>query len=174
MKRSFLAFALLPLLFIVGCNAQVTAINVSNVIKSVLNIAKDEVPQFPAADQPIATNFINLGYTLDAQVDTCVGSVGNKKTKILSCFNTFAAGLLSPTELVQLRILSPKAQSRVTLYATAAVIAINGIEAAWGGTPVAQPVIGTPPTAAELRRFANQVQNVNPSAGDLVAWADLR
>jgi hypothetical protein len=152
---------LLPILlcctFLVGCSAQNKAVQISAILADILNILKAEIPNVPASDQAGVASFVNLGLTLDGQANTCIAGAGNTKASLLNCFSVFAAGLLSPTELTQLRILSPKAQADVELGATAVIIAINGIEADWGGTALPMPTIGTPPTTSELQQLGEQL-----------------
>jgi hypothetical protein len=159
MKRYILALALSSTLLMSGCSAQSTAQSVSNIIVGILNIVQAEIPQLPPSDQAAVQSFITLGFNLDSQANICIASAGNTKAKLATCLTTFASGLLSPTELTQLRILGPAAQKNVQLGATAAIIAINGILTQWGQPVVPNPAIASiQPTPAELHSLSARLQ----------------
>jgi len=162
-----------------GCtNTAQVAISVQSAIGSIFDVAIADVPSlqqagaFSAADATAISGFLQAGKTLDGQLGTCITdatNAGSKKVAFLSCFNTFANGLMSPAELAQLRILSPGAQQRVQLWVTAATLALNTAISAAGGTPTPVPVtIGTSaaPSTEELREFA---QRLNLSREELRA-----
>lgn len=141
-------------LMISGCNGLQTAQRAQSAIQVALNIAAVEENVVPVQDQAIYKNFVTLGNTLNGQLLTCIGNVGGlmgKGAKFASCFNTFAQGILSPTELAQLRLLSPTTQAKIQLYVTAVVAGVNIAIAAFGGTPATTPVIGTAPSNAQLQ-----------------------
>lgn len=140
--RIFLAICLIAIsLTMTGCSAQQTAQDVSNIVGGILNIAQQEEQALPPQDVAVMTPWVTLGLSLKGQADTCIAAAGNTKAKLASCLTAFIGGLLSPTELAQLRILSPATQKKVQLYATAALIAINGALTNWGQTPQANPTI---------------------------------
>src|SRR5579871_1053987 len=93
-----------------GCNAADAARRAQSVIAAVLQIAQAEEPVLPPTDAAIVAPWVTLGVTLDGQLETCLATAitnGSKKSAFLACFNTFSQGLLGPTELAQLRVLSP-------------------------------------------------------------------
>lgn len=141
-----------------SCSAQQTAQNISNVVGGILNIAQAEEPALPQADAAVITPWIALGFTLQGQANTCIAAAGNTKSKLATCLTAFVGGLLSPTEMAQLRILSPAAQKKVQLWATACLIAINGALTNWGQSPQPNPTLATGPTAAELNVLSAQLR----------------
>jgi hypothetical protein len=153
MKKLILPLAL-SLVLLTGCNGLQTAQRAQSAIQVALNIAAVEENLVPVQDQAIYKNFVTLGNTLNGQLGTCITNVGGimgKGAKFASCFNTFAQGVLSPTELAQLRLLSPATQARIQLYVTAVVAGVNIAIAAFGGTPATTPVIGSAPSTSELQ-----------------------
>ncbi len=166
---------MLLLLMTTGCNATTTAQDFANVIAGILNIAKAEIPALPPADAAIVTQWTTLGTTLDAQLQTCITdatAAGGKKAAFLACFNTFAAGIASPAELAQLRVLSAGSQSKVQLWVTAIILGVNAALTSFGGTPAATPqVAALPASHEELAQLARQIglprrqAGVSPSDG---------
>ena len=132
MKNILAVCVLSIMLTLSGCSAQQTAQNISNVVGGILSIAQQEEQALPSADVAVMTPWVTLGISLNAQTNTCIAAAGNTKAKLATCLTTFVGGLLSPQELAQLRILSPATQKKVQLYATAALIAINGALTQWG------------------------------------------
>jgi hypothetical protein len=133
-----------------GCNAATTAQNFANVITSILNIAKAEVPALPPADAAIVQQWAALGTTLEAQLQTCIAgatAAGGKKAAFLACFNAFAAGFASPTELAQLRVLSSASLGKVQLWVTAIVLGVNAALASFGGTATPTPQVAAEPVS---------------------------
>lgn len=143
MKRVLSVLAVTLALTMSACNAQQTAQSISNVLAGILNIAQAETPTIPAADQAQFTSWVTLGQTLQGQLNTCIAASGSTKAKLNTCLTTFASGLLAPAEMTQLRIMSVHSQSRVQLYATAAIIAVNGILTQFGATAVPAPTVTT-------------------------------
>ncbi|HTW24050.1 MAG TPA: hypothetical protein VMD78_10650 [Candidatus Baltobacteraceae bacterium] len=141
-----------------GCNATTTAQDFANVITGILNIAKAEIPALPPADGAIVAQWTTLGATLDGQLQSCIAaatSAGGRKTAFLACFNTFAQGLMSTSELAQLRVLSSGSQSKVQLWVTAVSLGINAALSAFGGAAQPAPSVSAQqPTKAELLAFA--------------------
>ncbi len=168
MKRKLFAIflALGFSVVLVGCSVQQTAQEINTSVLGVLNIATAEIPQLPAGDQATVAGFVALGKTLNIQASTCITGAGNTKANILQCFNTFLAGLLNPTELAELRILSIPAQTKVELYATAITIGINIAFTQWGKTTAPLPAIAPVPTSAELHYLSAQLE----ASGYPVQW----
>jgi len=132
----------------------------------VISIAQAEVPVLPPADSAILKQWTDLGVTLDAQLRGCIaGNTSGKAATFLVCFNSFAAGIASPAEMAQLRILSKGSQSKVQLYVTATVLGVNAAIVAFKGTATPVPQVGTatPATSAELHDLARQL-NVSATA----------
>lgn len=157
MKKT-LAIAVLAFVSCIGlssCNGQATAQKAQQIISAVFQTAQAEESAVPVADRPGYTNFVNLGLSLSAQLATCNGNVSGlmgKGAKFASCFNTFAQALLSPTELAQLRILSPATQAKLQLYVTAAIAGVNVV------VSFTQPQIASQPaSSADLRALGHRV-----------------
>lgn len=153
-KRILSLFLGISVLFCMACNASTTAEKAYSVVDAILTVAQSEVAIVPQADQAAYTNFVTLGETLNDQLHSCLTGASNSKPKLLACFNAYAVGLSSPTELTQLRILSPATQKKVQLYLTAIVTGVNVAVAAFGGTQSAPPAITQAPTKAELRQLS--------------------
>jgi hypothetical protein len=145
---------------VAGCNATADAQHFESVLNGIIQIAQAEVPALPPADGAILKQWTDLGVTLDAQLRGCIaGNTGGKTATFLACFNSFAAGIASPAELAQLRILSPASQSKVQLYVTAAILGVNAALVAFKGTAAPVPQVGSAPAPsnAELRGLAKQL-----------------
>ena len=148
MKKLVLILPVLCLL--IGCNALQRAQDFSKAIAGVLSIAQAEIPALPSSDGMILNQWVNLGNTLEGQLNTCINAASGSGSFAM-CFNTFAAGLLSPTELAQLKILSAGSQSKVQLYATAIILGVNAALDFFGSTAQPAPVIAAvQPTQQEL------------------------
>jgi len=158
MKTFFAVCVLTITLSLTGCSAQQTAQNISNVLGGILNIAQQEEQALGQADAAILSHWVTLGLTLKGQTDTCIGAAGNTKAKLATCLTAFVGGLLSPQELAGLRIMSTASQKKVQLYATAALIAINGALTQWGQPAQPNPTIAVAPSTAEVRRLSAQLQ----------------
>jgi len=160
LRLAVVACALLALMS-TGCSASATAQDFANVLSGIINIAKAEIPALPAADASIVTQWTTLGTTLDAQLQSCITvatAAGGKKTAFLACFNTFAAGIASPSELAQLRVLSAGSQGKAQLWVTAIILGVNAAFTSFGGAPAATPqVAAVQPTHAELAELARRV-----------------
>ena len=160
---------MLLLLMALGCNATKTAQDFANVIAGILNIAKAEIPALPPADAAIVAQWTTLGTTLDAQLQTCITNAtaaGGKKAAFLACFSTFAAGIASPAELAELRVLSAGSQSKVQLWVTAIILGVNAALTSFGGTPAATPQVAVLPASHEdLAQLARQVGLPRREAG---------
>ena len=154
MKKYVAVFALFAVsLGMSGCNPYSDATKAETVISALLNIAKAEEPVLSPADAAILTPWVNLGTTLNGQLQTCIAAGGTmgKSGTFTTCFNAFAAGLLNPTELAQLRLLSASSQGRVQEIVSGVVVAINII------VPLVTPSVSdSTPTHDQLRTFAKQ------------------
>lgn len=167
MKRAAILPILILSMCLSGCNAYGTASNTASVIGQIIALAQADLPALVTAgvisssDQTTIQGFLTLGSTLQTQLTSCVNGAhlaGNKKSAFAACFTAFSSGLLSSTELAQLRILSPSAQAKVQLWVTAIVLAVNAVLALTGSTSVAQPAIAsTPATSTDLRAFGNRL-----------------
>lgn len=145
-RRFGMAAVVLVCFGLSACNGLQTATRAQGIITAVLNVAAAEEPSVPAADQAAFTNWVNLGKTLDGQLSACITNVGGvtgKGAKFSVCFNTFASGLLSSSELAQLRVLSPGSTSKVQAVVTAIVTGVNVAFAAFGGSSLQAPSVGS-------------------------------
>lgn len=157
-------FLLTPVLAIamIGCNSTPLQVaqRAEDVLTAVITVAAAETPAIPVADQAAYNNFITLAKTLDNQLATCINGVTGMTgttAKFAACFTAFTAGLFSPTELQELRILNPATQAKVQLYATAIVTGVNVALAFFGSATATSPVIGPAPTTSQLRALRTQV-----------------
>lgn len=158
-KLVMLALCLLCVGTMVGCNAQQAAQTTSNVINGILNIAQAEEAALSPTDSAIMTPWVNLGFTLDSQLNTCINAAGGTKAKLASCITGFTSGLLSPAELAQLRILSPAVQTKVQIVATAVIIAVNGALTQFGAAAQPNPTVAAvPATHAELHELSARLE----------------
>jgi len=157
--KSLIIFASAALLCmsLTACNqtpAQ-TADRVEVVVQGVLQIAQAEESALPPADAAILKPWVDLGNTLNSQLGSCIAASGSSSSKLATCFNAFASGLLSPQELAQLKIISPSSQNRVQLWATAIIAGVNVALTAFKAANAPTPQIAATPTSArELRNFA--------------------
>lgn len=148
---------LLACLFCFGCNSLQKAQDAERVVNGILTIARAEESALPAKDVAIIKPWVDLGFTLDGQLQTCNSAAGSggKDAVFAGCFNAFATGLLNPTELAQLRLLSTTSQSKAALWATAIILGVNTALDVFGATQQPMP----------------QVADVPPSHDDLVILA---
>lgn len=155
------SIAVLVVLF-AGCNPATTAQDFANVIAGIFNIAKAEVPALPADDAAIVAQWTTLGTTLEGQLQTCITgatTAGGKKAAFLTCFNAFAGGIVSPSELAQLRVLTSGSQAKVQLWVTAIILGVNAALTAFGGTPTATPQVAAQPSShQDIVALARHVQ----------------
>jgi len=159
MKKLIVVPVLALVLSLSACNGYSVASTTSRVIGAILQVAAAEEPNLPAVDQGAFTSFVTLGQTLNAQLGTCLTAANSstlgKSGKFLACFNTFASGLNSPSELTALRLLSPATQAKVQLYITGIVTGVNVAVAAFGGAQAATPTVSqVQPTPAQLQQLA--------------------
>jgi hypothetical protein len=158
--KKLLAVPVLLALSCAGCSSPYqTAVSFQKVIAGVLSIAQSGVSALPAADQPIASQWVAGATTLDGQLGTCITAAGTsaKAAAFGTCFDTFATGLTSPAELAQLRVMSATSQAKVELWATAAVLAVNGFLDVYDLVEQAQPQIAAAPSHRDLVAFAHRV-----------------
>jgi len=144
-------------LALIGCNAQQKAQDVYNVIGAVVAVAQAEAVNVPPADQVVYNGFVTLAGTLADQLKVCITASGTKSAKLLACFNAYAVGLSSPTELAQLRILSPTVQKKVQLYVTSLVVGVNVALRFFGGAQVAPPSVAPTPAKADVDQLRNEI-----------------
>lgn len=163
--RKLLSLLMVPVLCafaLTGCTAAQGAQTADSVIKGILAVAQDEEAALPASDAAIMAPWVSLGQTLEGQLASCISgatSGGSKSSAFVGCFNTFASGLLNPTELAQLRIMTAKSQSHVQLVVTTIAIAVNGAFTAYNAATQTAPVITAAPSTAELQDFRESVEN---------------
>jgi hypothetical protein len=155
MKRLLLV---LPLMLLVGCNPLAKAQAAQQAITGIIAIAQGALPELPPADAAILKPWTDLALTLDNQLKTCIAGASSN-SGFAVCFDAFAEGLLSPTELAQLHLLSPSAQSKAELWAMAAILAVNTALAYFGGP--AQPM----PTIAAQQPTHQQLDALRIDAG---------
>lgn len=166
-----LATLALCTIFLAGCSAQQSATDFANVLGSILNIAKAEEPALPPNDAAVITPWVNVGMTLEGQLQSCIVGAGpsGKKAAFVGCFNTFASGLVNPTELAQLRVVSAGSQSKVQLWATAVIIGVNAALTQFGGSTLPMPVVsGTPASSEQIGRFTEQVSSIDPQTAPFI------
>jgi hypothetical protein len=153
---------LVAMLTVAGCNTYQAALNAVNTAGQIFTIAQQDLPALeasgviPAKDVPAVTGWLNAGIALQGQAKTCVTAAGTSGTKAAlgNCLFVFANGLVSPTELANLRLLDKNTQQKVELWATAAVLAADGYCVIEGCTQASPPVITqAAPTAEELHNL---------------------
>lgn len=150
----FLAVSLLALSMI-GCSALEKATLASNLIGDVLTVAEAEKS---SVNNTSFDNFVDLGNTLQEQLNGCISGVSSSKAgSFLACFNSFASGLTSSTELAQLRVSDAATQHSAQIIITAIITGVNVGVKTFSGTLVTTPVVGTPATAAELNAVRAQL-----------------
>lgn len=162
MKRiSVIAVAILAVVSLAGCSALEKAQTAANVIGAILAVAQAEIPAVPPADQAGYSGFVTLGQALDSQLQACIVAANagvTKSGKFLACFNGFAAGLASPAEQAQLRLLNDKTRAKVQLYLVGVIAGVNVAVQSFGGTKLQAPVIGPAPASADLRALRMTVE----------------
>jgi hypothetical protein len=162
MRKSFVG--LLALMFVLsGCTSdqQIKVANtVYTVVEAVVTTAQQDLPAlvaagiFTPAEQPIVNGYLTILGSLNDQYQACLATAQTKLSKVLVCAQGFTTALNSSAVLSELRVLNPKAQSKVQLYIAAVQIALNVALVALG-TPAAQPpVLTQSATKAELHEFA--------------------
>lgn len=148
-----------------GCKQQPSVVSALNVVQQVIMLAQADLPALQvagtlsSADMGAITNWLSAASTIVAQGQTCVAGLGagGATSALANCVNTIGTGLLSPTEMAQLRIISPKAQHSVTIYVTAVVLGVNAVAAIVSATQTATPPVGGATASVspdELRTFA--------------------
>lgn len=160
-KFSLVGVAVLAAASLIGCSALQKAQTAANVIGAILAVAQAEVPAVPPADQAGYSGFVTLGQSLDSQLQACIVAANTgvtKSGKFLACFNGFAAGLGSPAEQAQLRLLSASTRAKVQLYLVGVIAGVNVAVQSFGGTKLQAPAVGPAPAAAEIRELRTQVE----------------
>jgi hypothetical protein len=172
-KRLFLAIPVLLAFALCGCSAFNDTLNGLNVVGQIVAVAQADLPAlqaagtFSAADETAAQNWLSGVASIQAQAVSCVNTIGSKgaKSAFAGCVTAIGTGLLSPTEMAQLRILSPKAQKQVTIWVTAVVLATNAVAAIVNAAPTVTPAIVLPPASTqELNEFKSRL-NLDPAWG---------
>ena len=116
LSRSFLVLSLCALMPLAGCNHYADAQNTVTVIGEIITTAQSDLPSlqaagvFSATEATAVTNYLTGAQRLDVQTGTCLAAIGanGAKAALLACFTVFANGLVSPTELADLR--NPESQ----------------------------------------------------------------
>lgn len=169
MKKYLMSIlAVVSVFSMAGCSGYQKAQAVYNVIESIVNVAQADLPALQAAgvfspgEAPIIGGYVQLVGTLNGQYGACITNAQNSTLatsgKFVGCLNVFSAGLADPKELASLRLLNPRAQSKVQLWAAALQIGLNVGLSNFGAPQPQTPVIATvAPTVAELHQFASNV-----------------
>ena len=179
-KVGILAVAVLAL-GLGGCKQQPAVVSALNVVQQVISLAEADLPALQAAgtlsaaDVTAATNWLGVANTLVTQGQACVAGLGasGKAAALASCVNTIGTGLLSPAEIAQLRIISPKAQHSVAIYVTAVVLGVNAVATIVSATQTATPPVGS---ATSENVSPSELRAVALRAGlshSQLAWAGL-
>lgn len=150
LKIASLALVLCGTTFLSGCSATTEAQKIQSVVDGIVHIIAVDVPALPPQDASVAQPWTALLVSLDSQLDSCVANAttsGGKKATFLACFNSFAAGVENPQELAQLRIMSPASQTKVEIWATAVILAVNTALTDWGSAAQPTPVVTSAPVA---------------------------
>jgi hypothetical protein len=152
-----------------GCSNYKTAETAYHVMESLLAIATAEIPQLQASgiysdsDTALANRYLTAVGNLNDQYEACLSNAQNttlnKKSKFLDCLSVFTAGLTDPAELAALRVMSPKAQQKFSLYVVAFQVGLNAAIQALGGqvSPPVQVSSTTAPTKAELDELKQNI-----------------
>lgn len=174
MKRAILGIALFAAIGVTGCDKTASVQAALTVAGQVVTLAQADLPALvaagtlTAADATAAGNWLSGASTFISQGNACVGSSGGTLAKIQACVNTIGTGLLSPAEMADLRIISPKAEQKVALYVTAVILAVNGAATIVNAVQTTAPAVGnTPivaPSAQELDQFKARL-HLNPAWG---------
>ena len=159
-----------------GCKQQPDVVAALGIVQQVISLAQADLPALQVAgtlsqaDVTAATNWLSAASTIVGQGQTCVAGLGagGSTAALANCVNTIGTGLLSPTEMAQLRIISPKAQRSVTIYVTAIVLGVNAaaqiVKATQTATPTVGAAPGVTPTAQEMDDFKARL-HLNPAYG---------
>jgi hypothetical protein len=155
-QRPLRILALVPLLLVsslfCGCNKTQDVLNALGITQQVITIAQDDLPGLQAAgiltqsDVTAAGNWLAGAGTLVTQAEGCVNTAGGTTAKLAACVNAIGQGLLSPAEQADLRIISPGAQKKVTLYVTAVILGVNAVAVIVNGLATPTPTVGTATT----------------------------
>jgi hypothetical protein len=165
MKLRIVTLALLALstLGLGGCKDQPAVAAALGVVQNVITLAQADLPALQvggvltAGDVTAATNWLSAASTIVGQGQTCVAGIGTSgsTSALANCVTTIGTGLLSPTEMAQLRIISPKAQHQITVYVTAVVLGVNLAAQIVKATQTTTPVVGggTTPSAVTTQEL---------------------
>ena len=151
----------------IGCNKTQDVLTAIGVTQNVILLAQDDLPSLQAAGILTASDATNFGNWLSgatlilSQGKTCVSGAGGTTSKIAGCVTAIGTGLTSPAELADLRIISPGAQKKVTLYVTAVILAADFTAQIVNAIQATTPPVGTAPSA-----------DAQPSREDLHELAD--
>jgi hypothetical protein len=137
-----------------GCKEQPQVLAALNTVQQVITLAQTDVPSLVVAgtitqaDATAISTWLGAASSLDAQGITCVTALGasGSASAIATCVNTIGTGLLSPTEMAQLRIISAKAQHSLAIYVTAVVLGVNAAAEIVNAIQTATPTVGASPT----------------------------
>jgi hypothetical protein len=162
-SSAWIIFAVLSLssFGLTGCNISPAAVQTGlNVADQVVELAQDDIPGLVAsgvlsqADGTAAGNWLTGADTILKQGITCTGATGATSAIIVGCVTTVANGLTSPAEQADLRIISASGQRKVTLYVTAVIFAVNGVEDIAKLVHTTVPTVGSSPTPAPAPGYA--------------------
>jgi hypothetical protein len=168
-KLGILGVAVLAAFGLGGCSKQQDVATAIAVYQQVVALALDDLPALQAAgiltpsDVTAATNWLNGATALGTQATTCVNASGGTSSVIVGCVTAIGTGLESASEQADLRIISPGAQKKVTLYVTAVVFAANGIQAVVNIVKTAVPPVGStaapaaPASTEDLQDFQHRL-----------------
>lgn len=146
-----------------GCNEYKTANATITTIGQIIKVAQTDLPTICATGAITAAECTSVGQgltglaTLQTQSSTCLTAAGAsaKDAAILSCVNTFVAGLASPVELALFHVKDPKIQLQIEVWTTAVSLALNTILGVVGGSPMTPPVLADQPAPSPaLHAFA--------------------
>lgn len=166
MKRIRLIAVAVLALGMGGCKQQPAVVSALKIVQQVISLAQADLPALQivgtlnAADETAVQGWLSAASTIVGQGQTCVNGLGNGGTTaaLANCVNTIGTGLLSPAEMAQLRIISPKAQHSVAIYVTAVVLGVNAVAQIVQATQTATPTVGGASaenvSPDELRTFA--------------------
>lgn len=170
LRVAAIALVAVSVLGLGGCDKTTAVLAAIGVYQQVVTIAQADLPTLQASgiltagDVTAATNWLTVANTLGTQASACVSGAGGTTSKIVACVNAIGTGLLSPAEQADLRIISPGAQQKVTLYVTAVVLAANGIATIVSAVQTSTPTVGSSsatstdnlPTREELIALAHR------------------
>ncbi len=181
MKRIGLIAVAVLALGLGGCKQQPAVVSALNIVQQVISLAQADLPALQiagtlsAGDETAVQGWLSAASTIVGQGQTCVNGLGTGGTTaaLANCVNTIGTGLLSPAEMAQLRIISPKAQHSVAIYVTAVVLGVNAVATIVSATQTATPPVGS---ATSENVSPSELRAVALRAGlshSQLAWAGL-